>query len=247
VRGLASLGLRWAPELEFFLSGSIGRRQVKDTVNSGDEALSRVFDVDTIPGTGIASSIAYGEIAARFDTRRNRGGRPNPGFVAEGYAGGAHSTSGPTTAFMRIGWRLASFLPVYRKTNIFSPRFVFDRVVPLHKLEVPFGELPHQSDFRGFDIRRDNVSMVANIDYSWQLAPVAGMRVFFDAATVAPGVAEITFEQVKAMRYAGGVGFDLFSGQARIANASLSLSPDGVRVLFAVGSPNQFGDRQHQD
>jgi hypothetical protein len=60
-------------------------------------------------------------------------------------------------------------------------------------------------------------------------------------------VADLSFEQIKSMRFAGGIGVDLYSRSARIANASLAGSPDGVRLLFSVGSPNQFGDRQHQD
>lgn len=245
VRGLGSLGMRWGPSFEFFLSASLGRRQVEDAVDAGEDALTQVFEPSSLRSVLTDTWIGYGELAARFDTRKERGGLPSPGVVAEGYAGGAHSTSGPPVSFMRIGWRLGSFIPVYRKTNIVAPRVMFDRLVPLNGLDVPFTELPQQTEFRGFDIRRDNVSMIAAIDYSWPVASIARLSLFLDAATVAPSVAEIGFEQVKALRYAAGVGFDIYSKSARLLNAALAFSPDGVRVHFSIGKPEQFGDRQH--
>jgi hypothetical protein len=149
--------------------------------------------------------------------------------------------------FVRLGWRMAGFIPVYRKTNIFSPRFVFDRLVPLGGIDVPFNLLPRQSDFRGFDRRRDNLSMIASFDYTWQLIPFMGMRMFFDAATVAPSVSSLAVSQVLDARYAGGIGFDFFSRTSSLARLAVALSPEGARLLLNVGVNRGYGDRQHQD
>ena len=161
--------------------------------------------------------------------------------------GGANEFQNIPITFVRLGWRGAAFVPVYRKTNIFSPRIVFDRLLPLGGVEVPVNLLPRQSDFRGFDRRRDNVSMVASVDYTWQLIPFMGMRMFFDVASVAPSVSGIGLRQLLDARYAGGVGFDFFSKTSTLARLALSASPDGARLLLNVGIDRGYGDRQHQD
>ena len=69
-------------------------------------------------------------MAARFDSRKHLG-KPTPGAVVEAYTGGAHSTEGTRVAFMRMGWRIGGFVPIYRQTNILAPRLVVDGLVPL--------------------------------------------------------------------------------------------------------------------
>ena len=246
VRGLGSIGLRLERRLEFFLSASLARRQVEDSEDAGRQALSEVFAPGTVPGFNQRTWIGYAEMSARFDSREYRG-RPSPGALIEGYSGGAHSTEGDTVSFMRIGWRTAGFIPIYRKTNIFSPRLVIDRLLPLGGLPVPFNELPRQPEFRGFDTRRDLLSIVASLDYSWQLVPFMGTRLFFDMATVSDGVSGLSIEQLKNMRYAGGFGIDFYTDTTLIAQFAISQSPDGPRLLLSVGAPEGFGDRQHRD
>lgn len=246
LRGIGSMGLRLAPELEFFLSGSMARRQVEDTEDVGGQALSRVFEPGSVPGVTKDTWIGYAEMAARFDSRRYRG-RPSSGALIEGYTGGAHSVLGQTVAFMRFGWRAAGFIPIYRQTNIFSPRLVVDRLLPLGGLPVPFNELPQQPDFRGFDTRRDLVSIVLSLDYTWELVDFMGARLFFDVATVSNGVADFGLDQIKHARYAGGLGFDFYTDTTLIAQFAVSGSADGPRVLLSIGAPEGFGDRQHRD
>jgi hypothetical protein len=246
-RALGSLGLRLAPELEFFLSLSLARRQVEDTPDAEAEALSRVFVLDSLPGAGDDNTwIGYAEMAARFDSRRHRG-RPVPGAVVEAYTGGAQSTEGTRVSFMRIGWRAGGYIPIYRRSNILSPVLRFDRLVPLGGLPVPFNEVPRQPDFRGFDTRRDFVSMVGSLDYTWEVVSFLGLRVFLDTATVAPSVAELSFEQLEELRYSGGFGFDLYSDKAQLGQLLFSASPEGLRVLFSLGEVERFGDRQHRE
>jgi hypothetical protein len=246
VRGLGSLGMRLWPELELFLSASLARRQVEDTPDSGNEALSQVFASNSVPGAGHGPWIAYGEMAARFDSRSHLG-KPTPGVVVEAYAGGAHSTEGVPAAFMRMGWRIGGFVPVYRQTNIFAPRLVVDGLVPIGNLDVPFNELPRQPEYRGFDTRRDMLSIVGSVDYTWQLVPFMGLRLFADAATVAPNVAALKLNQVFNLRYALGFGIDLYSDTAQLAQLAIATGPEGVRILFSLGTPERFGDRQHRD
>jgi hypothetical protein len=185
-------------------------------------------------------------MAMRFDSRRYRG-RPTPGALIEGYTGGAHSIGGDPVAFMRFGWRAAGFLPIYRRTNILSPRIVIDRLLPLGRLPVPFNELPRQPEYRGFDTRRDLLSVVTSLDYSWQLVSFMGTRLFFDMATVSEGVQGLSLEQLKHLRFAGGAGIDFYTDTTLIAQIALSGSADGARLLLTVGAPEGFGDRQHRD
>jgi len=236
--------------MELFLSASLGRRLVSDTPNAAEQALSEVYDTRVLAGAGAPSFIGYAEMAARFDTRaatRAHRGKPSPGAVVEAYVGGAHSTQGPAVAFMRLGWRVEGFISVYRKHNILAPKLVVDRLLPLSDLPVPFNELPRQPEFRGFDTRRDNLSMVASLDYSWELVPFMGLRLFFDAASVAPSAGDLSLEQIESLRYAGGVGIDLYSDTAELARIALATSPEGVRLLLSIGEVERFGDRQHRE
>jgi hypothetical protein len=246
VRGIGSLGMRFGPQLEHFLSLSLARRQVEDSDDSGDEVLSQVFEPGTIPGVNKNTWIAYAEMAMRYDSRPYRA-KPSPGALVEAYAGGAHNTRGEDVAFMRFGGRVAGFIPIYRRTNILSPRVVFDRLVPLGGLPVPFNELPRQPDFRGFDYRRDFVSIVGSVDYTWLLVPFMGLRLFLDAATVAPSLSEFRLENIEDMRYAGGFGVDLYTTQAQLARMQVAASGDGVQLHFSLGTPEGFGDRQHRE
>jgi len=246
VRGIASIGLRLSNEFEFLLSGSLGRRQVEDSSDGGAAALSKVFVPGTVPGAAIATPwIGYAEVAARFDSREYRG-RPTPGLLVEGYFGGANEFDAGQVSFMRTGFRGAASLPVYRRSNILSGRIVLDRLVPLGGVAVPFTELPRQPDYRGFDTRRDFISMVGSIDYTWQLVPFMGMRLFLDGATVAPSLYEFDFDQLKEMRFAAGLGVDFFTDTSELASFAVSTGPDSVKALLSIGVPTKYGDRQHR-
>lgn len=252
VRAIGSVGLRPGRWFEFFLSTSLSRRSIDDTDDADEAALSRVFEPETIPGAFTDNWIVYAEWAARLDTRATRG-RPSPGALLEGYFGGALSTADPAgrasedVAFMRMGGRAAGFFPIYRSTNILSPRLVIDRLAPLSGLPVPFTELPRQPDFRGFDNRRDALSLVGSVDYSWLLVDFLGARVFVDTATVAPSVAELSSEHFEELRWAVGAGLDLFITSDDVGQFAVSGSPDGVRVLLSIGVPSDYGDRQHRE
>jgi hypothetical protein len=153
-----------------------------------------------------------------------------------------------------MGLRAAGYIPIYRRSNILSPRIVFDRVQPMHG-NLPFTELARQPDFRGYDTRRDYLSMVASLDYSWLVVPAMGLRFFMDAATVAPALTQIKLETFKHMRFAGGLAVDLFAGNSALASIGLSIStPDPpdyptprVHLLATIGVPSIYGDRQHRD
>ncbi len=253
-RALTSLGLRLTEDFELFLSTSLYRRQIRNMDSKGDQSMAAVFAPGTIPGFSDRNPYtSYSELAARFDTRPVRT-RPSPGVLLEGYLGGAHSIYGEPVSFMRMGARAQVYIPIYRRTNLLSPRIVLDRVQPLgasqtvgDDVRLPFYELARQPDFRGYDYRRDFISMVASLDYSWVLVPFLGMRVFFDAATVAPSVTQISLAQLKHMRYAGGVALDVFAGKSALASIGIAASSDGVRVVGNIGVPSSYGDRQHRD
>jgi hypothetical protein len=249
LRALASLGMRVSENIEVFLSDSVARRQIRETEDAGPEALFDVFEPGSIVGADLSNAwINYAEMAMRFDSRVSRA-RPVPGALIEAYVGSATDLGifEDEARFLRVGGRVAGFIPIYRHTNILSPRIVYDRLVSLNGLAVPFYELPRQPDFRGFDSRRDNLSMVASLDYAWQLVPFMGMRLFLDGATVAPSLAEFSIEQLKNLRYAGGLGVDLYTDTAQLARMEIATSPEGVRLLLSVGATTGFGDRQHRE
>src|SRR6185503_11808243 len=109
---------------------------------------------------------------------------------------------------------------------------------------VPFTELTGQPEFRGPDNRRDELSIVASIDYRFAVIRYVAVRLFGDLATVAPTVSAINLTHV---RPAVGFGIDLFGSDSDIGQLAFSYSPDGERVLLSFGVPTAFGDRQHRD
>jgi len=245
VRGIASLGLRPASDVEIFLSASFTRRLVDDPPDAEERAMSRVFMPGSVPGAGAETRYVYGEVAARTDTRPYRA-RPSPGVLFELYAGSAagDDTQHDELSWLaRVGGRLAAFLPIVRQTTILSPKLVLDSVLVLDGA-LPFTELPRQPEFRGLDERRDQVSLVGSIDYRWAVARYVDARLFFDAATVGPEPKDLDFRHI---RVAGGIGADLASASAEIGRVALSVSPEGARIMLSIGGSTRFGDRQHRD
>jgi hypothetical protein len=241
MRGIVESGVRPHRFVQLQQSVSLTRRQLQDARDAGDEALSRVFEPGSVRLWGPDTWIAYGETACRFDTR-DASGRPTPGVMAEAYGGYARETRGLEAAFARVGGRLAGFIPIYRTTNILSPRLVLDGVVDVDGL--PFTELARQPDYRGLDDRRDFVSLVGSLDYIWAFARFAALRVFVDAATVGPAVEKLPLDR---LRVAGGGGIDIFSAHTNIMSMRLGGSADGFHLALGIGRPLRFGDRQHRD
>jgi hypothetical protein len=243
VRTVTGLGIRPSDDVELFLSTSLTLRRVEDSPDAGPAALSRVFAPGSVPGAFEDARLLYGELALRLDTRASRG-RPSPGVLVETYFGAARGVLGDESVFSRIGGRAAWFLPVLKRANILSPKLVLDGVKPFGGLPVSFAELARQPDFRGFDDRRDNVSLVGSLDYRWSFVRYVAARVFFDVATVAPRLPEL---DLGALRYAAGLGVDVSSNSTELGRVAMSASPDGVRLMLSFGVPTPFGDRQHRD
>src|SRR5206468_5816584 len=101
-RAIVGAGVRAGEDVEIFLSSGLTRSRVEDTPGGGPATLTRVFEPCTVAGApaprgcalpGPSSSVLYGELALRLDTRATRG-RPSPGVLLEGYAGAAQGVGG---------------------------------------------------------------------------------------------------------------------------------------------------------
>ncbi len=240
-RFIASAGTRILSDVELLASSSIARRHVLDPPDDGD-TLSEVFVAGSVPGSGAVTHIVYSEIALRVDTRAARG-TPASGVLLEGYLGQASGVLNTDTRFMRTGGRAGLFLPLLESSNILSPRIALDGLSDLGS-SVPFNELVRQPDFRGYDNRRDRVSMVASVDYRWAIARYLAARLFVDAATVAPELDALKLDNV---RPAAGFGFDVFSRSSQLGSVRATFSPDGFLFSFGFGVSSGFGDRQHRN
>ncbi len=245
-RALASGGVRLSETVELLVSSSLCRRALSNSVARGESAIHAVFDEGSVFESGSpASFVSYSEFAARYDSRAVRT-RPSPGLQLEAYFGGARPLGDDGTAFVRFGARASGSVPVYRSHNILAVRLAVDTVVAEKTPSLPFVELVHFPEFRGFDTRRDMVGFLGSLDYTWSLVPALGMRLFVDALSVAPSLEDIGFTQLIKMRFAGGVGIDGFAGATPLARLSLSASSDGMRVIASFGSTQNYGDRQHR-
>jgi len=242
-RWIGSYAVRLHHDFEVLLSGSLDRRTVSDSVGADEDALSRVFVPGSVPGAFESRRTVYAESAGCLDTRATRG-RPSSGFLAEGYAGTGHEIDGHGSVFVRAGGRAAAYIPLYRKTNILSPKLVLDGIAQAGTVPISFNELAGEPDFRGYDERRDHLSLVASLDYRWLIVEHVGASLFFDTQVVAAGFDAFDFG---ALRWVGGVGLDLHSDDLVLGQLSLAAGNGGLRLVFERGVSNGYGDRQHRD
>ena len=242
-RAIFSLGYRVAPDVELLFSNSYRSRYISDPSDAGEQGLSQVFEPDSVPGSGVTSRVTYTEAAIRVDTRVSRGA-PATGVMVEGYGGMHKGVYMRDANAVGAGARWAAYMPVYRVTNIISPRIAIDGIMPVGDERLPFVDYVSASDFRGFDSRRDRIAMVASVDYRWTLMPFISARVFGDATNVAPDFQSLGLDQ---MRFAWGFGFDLHSVSAQLGRVAFAFSEGDVRFFFNLGvAPSGFGDRQHR-
>lgn len=240
-RAIMTYAIRPQRYVEAAASVSLNRR----AISSGEDhpSLDDVFVAGSIPGGLDPYTSLYGEVTGRFDTRPTRG-KPSAGVLAEGYVGPGSTLEDAGTEYVRYGGRAVGFIPIYRTTNILSPQLVADGLAPLGDHPLPFSELPRQPDFRGLDTRRDLVSLVGTLEYRWVFVSQLAMRVFVDAAIVAPAWDALRFEDT---RWATGLMLDLHSDQTQLGQLGFSAGPDGVRALVSIGVSSGYGDRQHGD
>jgi hypothetical protein len=254
VRSILSLGIRPTDNTELFLSSSYTTHIVDDSPDDGGRAMSFVFEPGSVPGgppdwqSASRNHIIYTEIAARLDTREDRGA-PRDGALVEGYIGYAGAVGlqdfqiePRAMQYARFGFRGAIFLPIFRKTNILSPKLVVEQLEPLTRRPIPFYELARETDFRGIRTRRDQLSTTASLDYRWGFAPQISGRIFVDVNTMGPELAKLG-----APRWAVGFGMDIYASLQDIGSWAFSFSPDGVGFFLSFGVPNSFGDRQHRE
>jgi hypothetical protein len=240
-RFIGSLGLRPFSDVELFLSTGVSLRHALDPPDASANTISEVFEPGSVPGAYDTTRVVYSELALRVDSRRLRG-EPVAGYLFEGYLGRGRGFQGTEAHFNRAGGRAAAFFSILERSNVLSPKIVIDGLAPIDA-SVPFVELPRQPDFRGFDNRRDFVSVVGSLDYRWTLMRYLGARLFGDTATVAPRVKALTLD---GLRWDAGFGLDVFSRSTQLGSIAFSGSPDGVRFFFLFGIQSGFGDRQHR-
>lgn len=241
-RALASLDVFVVKGVSVVPSASLLIGRVEDAPEAGSARLSQVFEATRLVENAAVTRVFYSELALRYASRRGWAGR-DVGGQLEGYLGYGAGRCGEDLRYVGAGARSALFVPIVRPTNTLSPKLVLDGVAPISG-EIPFTVLVRQPEFRGFDLRRDRLSLLASLDYRWVLARSVAARLFADAATVAPRFGELF---VNMPRFAAGFGLDLVGRLSDLGRFALSGSADGVRVLVNVGPTAASGDRQHRN
>ena len=246
-RAILSGGIRPSDNTEIFLSSSYTTHIIDDSPDDGGRTMSLVFVPGSVPGGptqhhgSARSHIIYSELAARLDTRVERGA-PRDGALVEGYLGFAAGVGETPVQYVRAGFRGAVFVPIYRKTNILIPKLVVDQLKALNREPIPFYELARENDFRGFRSRRDELSATASLDYRWGFAPQVSGRLFADFNSVGSELVKLG-----GPRWAVGFGMDIYASLQDIGSWAFSFSPEGVGFHLSFGVPNSFGDRQHRE
>jgi hypothetical protein len=243
-RVVAAADVSILPWLHVVGSGSLFQSRVRDASDAGLAGFEKVFVPTPYLADAAQTRIAYGEVALRASSRRQWDGA-EPGAKAEFYGGYGANVGGADARYAAIGGRAVLSIPILRPTNTLSPQLVLDAVDPIGPdAAFPFTALTRQPDYRGYDVRRDNLSLVASLDYRWVIHRYVAMRVFTDFAEVAPRV-----DRLLALppRFAAGFGFDLFNHETALAQFSMSFSEDGPRVAVTFGWAPLGGDRQHRN
>jgi hypothetical protein len=242
-RVVAGLGFRPFSDVEVLFSTSFTQRR-QENAPFADEAsaIANVFDESAVPERFRSTRIVYTELALRYDNRPYRRGSEH-GWLVETYAGAARGVLDDPTSFMRVGVQATGFFRFIRPSTILSPSLVIDGLIP-SGVPVPFREFVGQPLFRGFDDRRDYLSLVASLDYRWVLMQFVAARLFVDLARVLPGFQQFALTHV---RWAAGFGFDLHSSSSDLGRIAVAGSTEGVNLLFSLGVPVRFGDRQHRE
>lgn len=240
-RAIASLGVRPSDDLEIFVASSLLRTHVEDEPGAGIFALSRAFELRDIAAALGTSTLLYGELSVRLDTRKNRG-IPSPGFLVESYGGAARGIQGDAASFLRLGGRAGAFASILRPTNVLSPVLSLDGLVPIG--QVPFTELPDAPEFRGAGERRDQVSLSGTLDYWWIFMRPFAARLFVDGTTLGGSLAKLDFAHP---RVAAGFGLAVATRSAELGRLNLAFGTDGVRLTLSLGIDRGFGDRLHRD
>ncbi len=241
-RAIVGLGFRAQDDLEVLFSSSLTLRRFDDE-GAGTDGIRQVFAESSVPGGIDGVAPLYTEGALRLDTRPDRGG-PVEGWLVEAYAGVAKDVRNDHRDFARTGGRVAGYLPIGRSTNILSPKITADSVHRIGNSVIGFSELARQPEFRGPDDRRDDVSVVASLDYRWGFVRYVSARLFADYAVVAPALFDVPWDDG---RPAVGFGIDVFSRSTELADIAVAFSPDAVSLHISVGERVGFGDRQHRD
>lgn len=242
-RAIVGLGARPATDVEVLASASYTQRLVDDPHDAGASALTRVFEPESIAGALRETRVVYAETALRYDSRESRSGIA-AGEIVEAYVGEGVGVGDDDVRYLAVGGRAGVYRPVHRLTNMLSPRIVLDAVAHQAGEEIPFRELPSQPSFRGFNSRRDAVSIVASLDYRWRLMRFVAARVFVDAAAVGK---DAFAAATVAPRWAVGFGVDLHTSTSELGRVGVAASPEGVLFLLSLGVAAGFGDRQHRD
>jgi hypothetical protein len=241
-RIIAGVGLRPLENVEALFSTSFTQRAIDDPADvASGSRLSDVF-LSPLPGAQTTTRVIYTELALRLDTRANRSGRAF-GALFEGYGGLGLRVLGSSGEFLRTGLQAAGFFPIIRRSSVISPKIVIDGVAS-GEGELPFIELVGTPAFRGFDTRRDNVSAVASLDYRWHLIRFVAARLFGDVARVYPSLSRLSVDE---LRWVVGLGFDLASSNSELGRVAVAVGPEGFNLLFTIGVPARFGDRQHRE
>jgi hypothetical protein len=243
-RLVAGLGFRPLENFEVLFSSSLTQRYIDDPADAvPGTALTEVFAPASIPAAFTTMQITYTELALRLDTRSSRAGG-DVGALLEVYNGVGAGIHGTSSTFGRAGFQTAGFFSFIRPSSILSPKITVDAIGASDTAHLPFIELVGQPTFRGVDNRRDNLSVVASLDYRWYLMRFVGARLFGDLAHVFPTLSGLALTH---WRWVTGFGFDLSSSTTELGSIAFAFGPDGYNFFFALGLPARFGDRQHRD
>jgi hypothetical protein len=207
------------------------------TIDANGKGLSRIFDIDQLPGgLGTGFSI-YQEIATRVETsERNR-----TGLDVEGYIGVNLENSGNKGKILRYGVDARLNLVLNTKF-ILKPRVVLNLIKNITEDEpVSFTNYPRHPSFRGTSSRillmSDNVVSVPSLALQYKVNRRYSARLFCDYLLVGR---ELTTLIPSEGTWATGLLLVYHNSYTDLAGVVFAVSPHSFRLTAFVGTePNR--------
>ncbi len=244
----ARLGLRpFRRWLQFGVFTGYSRNNVGPGTSDVSPPTDRVYPPSTTPGIDHQSPSAYVGPFLTWDTR-DYPGDPHHGTYAVAAYAFNHGLDLSEFSYRRLRLGVDQYVPFFNEKRVIAMRVagVFSYTDPGHA--VPIYEQPTiggPNDVRGLPRFRyyGNNSLVANLEYRWEIAPPFAMAIFADAGRVSEKPGQLSLSQ---MHGSAGFGLRFKSRNTLVMRIDLGFSPEGVHFwwtfsdLFKRFRPSPF-------
>jgi len=211
--------------------------------NAGPGKLASSPSTDTLftaadtPGLTEQTDFWRGGPFAEYDGRDSTGD-PHAGSRAQFYHTQFHDTGGGRYSFRRYTFAGEHYIPFFNQKRVIAVHARTLFTVHDTLAQVPFYLQPTlggSDDLRGYPRFRfyDNHSMVANVEYRWEVSRALDMALFADTGKVMHTRKQFSFA---GLRTSAGLGFRLKTRDSVFMRVDAGASREGVQIWLKFSS-----------